>query len=468
MTKRQFENDLTQGSVAKQLIAFALPFIISNLIQSLYAVADMIIVGNFAGSASMNGVTQGSQMTMLITNAVIGLSVGGTVLIGQYIGAGRRQALKDTIGTLLTTLMVLSVVITAVTLLLRRPMLDMMNVPAGEVYDEALRYFTMTMCGTFFIFGYNALSAIMRGMGDSKTPLMFVGIACVFNIGLDILFVGPLGMKAYGAAVATVVSQAVSMILCIIYLKRNAFVFTFNLRSFGFNKHELGLLFKIGFPTMLNNMTVGVSFVFILALVNRISDVAGSAIGAVGRINAFAILPAIAVSSAISAMAAQNIGAGKLDRASRTMRVGMLITIAISSVMFALTQLLPEFFLSLFLDRSDPNYASYILNGTAYIRSFSFDYLIVPFQFCLNGLFIGAGYTNFALFNGMLASLLIRIPSSYLFGMTLGLGITGVGLGAPTASLIAGVVSLIFYATGKWKKQRIIMREAGEDLAQEA
>jgi putative MATE family efflux protein len=463
--KKQFENDLTQGSVAKQLIKFALPFIISNLIQSLYAVADMIIVGNFSGSASMNGVTQGSQMTMLITNAVIGLSVGGTVLIGQYLGAGRRQQLKDAIGTLLTTLMVLSVVITAVTLVFRRPLMDMMNVPAGEVYDEALSYFTVTMCGTLFIFGYNALAAIMRGMGDSKTPLTFVGVACVFNVGLDILLVGPFGMKAFGAAIATVVSQAVSMILCIIYLRRNKFVFNFNLSSFGFNKHELGLLFKIGFPTMLNNITIGISFTFILALVNGISDVAGSAVGAVGRINAFAILPGIAVSSAVSAMAAQNIGAGMQERASRTMRIGMLMTIAISGVIFALTQLFPEFFLRLFLDGADPNYDAYIATGIGYIRSFSFDYLIVPFQFCLNGLFIGAGYTNFALFNGMLSSLLIRIPSSYFFGMTLGMGISGVGLGAPSASLIACIVSVIFYATGKWKKQRILINHDLENIA---
>lgn len=460
--KKQFENDLTQGSVVKQLIRFALPFIISNLIQSLYAVADMVIVGNFAGSASMNGVTQGSQMTMLITNAVIGLSVGGTVLIGQYLGAGRRQQLKDTIGTLLTTLMVLSVVITAVTLVLRRPLLNLMNVPAGEVYDEALSYFTVTMSGTIFIFGYNALSAIMRGMGDSRTPLIFVGVACFFNIGLDILLVGPMGMKAFGAAIATVVSQAISMILCIFYLRRNQFVFNFSLSSFGFNRHELGLLFKIGFPTMLNNVTVGISFTFILALVNGISEVAGSAVGAVGRINSFAILPAIAVSSAVSAMAAQNIGAGMQERASRTMRVGMLMTIAISGAIFALTQLFPEFFLRLFLDSSDVNYDTYIVNGIGYLRSFSFDYLIVPFQFCLNGLFIGAGYTNFALFNGMLSSLLIRIPSSYFFGMTLGLGITGVGLGAPSASLIACIISIIFFTTGKWKKHRIIVNQSFE------
>lgn len=416
----------------------------------------MIIVGNFAGSDSMNGVTQGAQLTMLLTNAVIGLSVGGTVLIGQYLGAGLRKQMKAAIGTLLTTLMVLSVIITAVMLIFRTQLMKLINVPQGEVFTQALDYFTATSCGTFFIFGYNALSAIMRGMGNSKTPLIFVGVACAVNVFLDVLLVKYFNMAAMGAAIATVVSQAVSLILCVIYLKKHKFVFDFSLKSFGFDKNELKLLFKVGLPTMINNVSVSTSFLFILALVNTISNVAGSAVGAVGRINSFAILPAIAMSSSISAMAAQNVGAGKIDRAKTTMRSGMLIAVCITFCIFALVQLFPAFFLGLFLSENDPNYAQYITDGTAYMRSFTFDYIIVPFQFCFNGLFIGCGYTMFALFNGMFSSLLMRIPASYIFGMVLGLGLTGVGIGAPAASAAACILSLIFYMTGKWKKRKII------------
>jgi Na+-driven multidrug efflux pump len=265
-------------------------------------------------------------------------------------------------------------------------------------------------------------------------------------------------MGAYGAAIATVASQAISMILCILYLKRNQFIFDFNLHSFGFHAKELKLLLKVGFPTMLNNITISISFLFILALVNQISDIAGSAVGAVGRINAFAILPAIAMSSAVSAMVAQNIGAGKIERAIKTMRTGMTITFIISAIIFVLTQIFPEFLLNLFLDQRDANYSQYIRDGKSYLRTFSFDYLVVPFHFCLNGLFIGSGNTRFALFNGILASLLIRIPASYFFGMTLGLGITGVGLGAPSASAVSSMICVIFFAMGTWKKQKIIMR----------
>lgn len=456
MEKKQFETDLTQGSVAGQLIKFAVPFIISNLIQSLYSIADMIIVGNFSGSESMNGVTQGSQITMLITNAIVGLSVGGTVLIGQYLGANRRHDVKTTIGTLLTTLMSLSIIVTGGALLFRNPILHAMNVPSGEVFSEAFRYFTVTAWGTFFIFGYNALSSIMRGMGDSRTPLVFVGIACILNIGLDLLLVGPFGMKAYGAAVATVISQAISMILCVIYLKTHDFIFRFDRDSFGFDRHKLGLLFKIGFPTMLNNIGTGLSFIFILSLANTLGAVAGSAVGAVGRINSFAILPAIAISSAVSAMAAQNIGAQKTSRASRTMRTGILLAMAISVVIFSLVQLFPDFFLGLFLSKGDPYFIQYLTDGKDYLRTLSFDYLLVPFQFCFNGLFIGAGYTNFSLLNGLTASLLVRIPASYLFGIVSGIGLTGLGLGAPSATLVAIIFSLIFYFSGKWKKQRIL------------
>lgn len=452
MSTINLETDLTKGNVVKQLIKFAVPFIISNFIQSLYSVADMVIVGNFAGSESMNGVTQGSQITTLVTNAVIGLSVGGVVLIGQYLGAGRRKDLKDTISTLLTSLIALSVILTVAMLIFRTPVMKLINVPSGVIFDEALNYFTITSVGTFFIFGYNALSAIMRGMGDSKTPLIFVGVACIANVGFDLLMVGPMGMKASGAALATVISQALSMILCILYLKKNKFIFDFKLSSFGFNRHKMGLLLKIGFPTMINNISVGLSFVFILSIVNTVSAIAGSAVGAVGRINSFAILPVAAVSSAISAMAAQNIGAGKNDRAVKTMTAGMIISFSISSVIFIITQMFPEFLLGLFLEHSDPQYIQYIKDGTAYIQTFSFDYLLVPVQFCLNGLYIGAGKTNFSLINGILSSLLIRIPASYIFGITMGIGITGIGIGAPAATVFAGTIGIIYYFSGRWKK----------------
>ena len=214
----RFERDLSQGNVAKQLLIFAWPFILSNLIQALYNVADMIIVGNFCGATSMSGVNIGGQVTFLLTNIVVGLSVGGTVLIGQFKGKNDKDAMREIIGTLFTTLLVLGVVMTGLMIALRRPILHLINTPA-ESFEQADAYLIITTLGTLFIFGYNALSAVMRGMGDSRHPLMFVGVACVTNIVLDLLLVGPLGMRAQGAALATIASQALSMVLCIVYMK---------------------------------------------------------------------------------------------------------------------------------------------------------------------------------------------------------------------------------------------------------
>ena len=222
--------NLTEGSVAKQLILFALPFLASNIIQSLYNVADMLIVGNFSGSISMSGVNIGGQVTFILTNFIMGLCTGGTVLVAQAIGAGDKETVKETISTLFTGIAISAVAITAVMIFLKDPVLRLIQTPA-ESFSEASEYLLITMLGVIFIFAYNALSAIQRGMGDSKRPFYFVCIACVTNIVLDFVFVAGMGMGARGAAIATVISQALSVILCMIYLAKTDFPFDFKLGS---------------------------------------------------------------------------------------------------------------------------------------------------------------------------------------------------------------------------------------------
>ncbi len=446
----KLETNLVEGHVGKQLIKFALPFLLSNLIQSLYSVADMIIVGQFSGTVSMSGVNIGSQITMLITNLVLGLSVGGTVLIAQYLGAGKRQAIKETIGTLFTALGILAVVMMAGALILKAPLLRLIRTPQ-ESFADAHIYFTITTLGTIFIFGYNALSAVMRGMGDSRNPLIFVSVACAVNVFGDLLLVAVFRMGAAGAAIATVISQAISMFLCILYLKKNKFVFDFKLKSFGFHAERLKMILKVGIPTSIQNTLVGLSFLFLTALVNTLGVTASAAVGAVAKLNGFAILPAIAMSSSISAMSAQNLGAGEIRRAKKTMGIGMLISMSISLVIFVLVQLFPEICLKLFDDD-----AAMIASGVQYLRSFSFDYLLVPFQFSMMGLFIGSGHTTFTLINSAVTSILARIPACYIFGITLGYGLSGIGLGAPVATAVGVTLSLIFYLSGRWKKMTII------------
>ncbi len=454
----RFEKNLAEGNVVKQLILFSLPVLLSNLIQSLYSAVDMLVVGQFAGAAAMSGVNIGGQVSFLITNMVFGLSVGATVLIGQYMGADDRKSMHETIATLFVSLLVAAVGITIVMIGLQTPILKLIQTPK-ESFGEAKIYFFISMLGTIFIFGYNALSAVMRGMGDSKNPLVFVGVACVVNIILDSLFVAVFKMGAAGAALATVISQAISMILCIIYLKRNNFIFDFSLESFkGATKEKLKLILKVGLPTSVQNVAVSISFLFLTALVNSLyvgemAVNASAAVGAVGKLNGFAILPGVAMSTSVSAMAAQNIGAQKYERAKKTMFVGMAIALLISAVIFTLITLFPETCIGIF--GSEPEL---IACGVEYLKSFKYDYFFAPICFCFNGLFIGSGHTTFSLVNGIMSSILFRIPASYFFGMAMGMGLFGVGLGAPIASFVAMLFGLFFFLAGKWKT-RVVHKE---------
>ena len=238
------------------------------------------------------------------------------------------------------------------------------------------------------------------------------------------------------------------MILCILYLAKNNFIFDFSKESFkAFSKKQLKLILKVGIPTSIQNVASGLSFLFLTTLVNTMGVMASAAVGAVGKLNGFAILPGVAMSTSVSAMSAQNIGAGEYKRASHTMYTGVAVALGISIVIFALVGIFPESCMRMFGD--DPEF---IQCGVDYIKSFKYDYLIAPVFFCFSGLFIGSGHTTFSLVNGILSSILFRIPASFIFGMSLNLGLQGVGLGAPVASIAALTLCVIFYTTGKWKK----------------
>lgn len=435
--------------MSKQLIKFSLPFLLSNFIQAFYNVADVLVVSWYSGPNSVSGVANGGQVTMLVTNSVIGLAVGGTVLIGQYFGAQRREDMQKTMGTMLSVLGIAAVVLMVVMIALSGPILRVIQIPE-ESFTEARSYLNICMGGTIFIFGYNAISAILRGMGDSKNPLYFVSIACVTNVVLDLLFVGPFHMGAAGAALATVLAQALSLVLSVIYLKKSDFMFTFTLKSFRIDKEKLKLLIKIGLPTSAQHMVVGLSFLLMMVLVNGYGVYASAAMGIVGKFNSFAILPAIAMSASVSSMAAQNIGAGLPERAKQAMFCGIRTVLPISAVFFLAAFLAPTAILRIFTDSPQV-----IEQGIAYIRFFSIDYLVVPFGFCVNGLLTGAGRTTFTMINAMMSSILLRVPIALFFGLTLGFGLAGIGLAAPVASIGALVVSLLYMRKGSWKESRI-------------
>lgn len=450
-----FENRLTEGSVIKQLIKFSLPLLLSNIVQALYSVADMLIVGWFSGTYTMSAVNIGGQITMVVTNFVIGLAIGGTVLIAQYIGAKKNEEVDKTIGTLFTLMGILAIFFSIFMTFFSDVMLKLLNTPE-ESYDMAKNYVLICMWGIIFVFGYNAISAILRGMGDSKRPLAFVGIASTINIILDIIFVGPLNMNATGAAIATIIAQATAMFLAIIYLKRSRFVFNFHHTSFRIHKDKLKLLLKVGIPSSAQNVIVGISFLVLTSIINDLGGVtASAAVGIVGKFNSFAILPAIAMSASVSAMSAQNIGAGLYDRAQKTLWSAITISFAISAAIFAFVQIFPEAILQAF--KAEPDVIDI---GVSYLRSFSYDYLIVPFTFCFNGLLNGSGYSIISMTSSIVSSLVFRIPLVFLFARVLETGVGSLGYAAPIATVFASLIGGYFYFSGKWKKDKLKIKRS--------
>lgn len=446
-----FHKDLTQGSVTKQLIKFATPFLLSNLLQALYSVADMIIVGQFCGKTGITGVSIGSQINILVTGAAMGLSVGGTVLIAQYGGQKMFSEQRKTIGTMTTLYMILAVVLTVAMLLLCDPLLTLLNTPASA-YGEAADYYNICMGGMVFMFLYNAISGVLRGMGDSKRPLYFVLIAAITNVVLDLILVGKFNMASAGAAWATIASQALSVIISLAYLAKKKFFAEYKLSDFKINKEKIKPLMQIGLPSSIQSLVVSLSFLTLTALVNSLpnAEVASACQGIGGKINSFAILPGLAISSAISSMAGQNIGAGEFARAKKTMLTGMVMAFSISLVVFAVVNIFPEFLIRLF--DSEPEV---IETGARYIRIISFDYLFACIMFCLNGLAIAAGNTYIALINAICNGILVRMPLAYFLVKAMDMGFDGVAFAMGFASVIGIVIGAIYVQSGKWKKSLI-------------
>ena len=445
MSKLSAQN-LTEGSITKTLLVFAVPYLFANLIQAMYGAVDMIVVGWFANAAGISAVSVGSQVMQILTSMVAGLTMGSTILIAQYSGARREQETQRTIGTTLTLFALLAAVFTVLLFILAPNVLQWLQTPV-EAFDAALDYVRICSCGTLFIFGYNAISAILRGLGDSKNPLKFVIIACVCNVVLDLLFVGGFGMGAGGAALATILSQGISMILAILFLSKSDFIFTFSLHNFRIDPEQALRLLGLGLPVSLQETMVSFSFLIINAIVNSLGVVASAAVGICSKFESFAMLPANAFSSAIASMSAQNMGAQKPQRAKRCMWTGIGFAFACSLVFFLWVQLLPQTALALFKADADVTAA-----GIEYLRTFSFDFMFVSFYFCMNGFLNGCGRTGFSMVNGVAATFFVRIPLAFVLASLLpeNLSLYGIGTAAPVATLFSILLCLFYLKSGKW------------------
>jgi len=438
--------DLTKGSIGRELIRFSLPLLLSYFLQAFYGLADTIIVSYFSDMANIVSVTQGSQVTNILTSCVAGLSGGGTVLVAQYAGAKGKEDLNQTIQSVFTVFVLLAVVFTAGMLLITKWCVSVLDIPK-EAQIPCETYLYICLSGTLFVFLYNGISACLQALGNSRHPLAFIGVACAVNILLDLLLVGWFGMGAAGAAIATVFSQFVSVLASALFLRKRNFPFGFSLRSLRLYRDKTAKLFRLGLPYAFQRTIVALSFLVVSGLSNYYGLVAATAAGVVSKINSIATLPFAAVNLAISSMCAQNLGAGQLSRAKRTFLTGLMLTLAIGGSVFALVQLFPGALIAVFS-------ASEELKTVAipFLRLYSICYLLMPFSYAINALMTGSGHTLVTMASGLSAALVLRVPLAYLLSRTAGLGFPGVALGSAAAVLGSIFVGFAFYQAGVWTR----------------
>lgn len=450
--------NLTRGSMTANLLTFAMPFLLANLIQAMYGAVDLWVVGKFggAGEDSVAAVANGGEVMHLVMSFIMGLTTGATVLIGRYFSSGDKRNTSRCIGMVLSFSLLVSVFVTAVLVLLAPFFVWALRVPENAVAGT-VEYLAICSWGVVFIIGYNALAAIFRGLGNSMAPLVFVGISCFCNIVGDVLLVAQWGMGVRGAAIATVISQALSTFLALAFLWKGKFGFKFALPNFRINWNLVWQYLKVGIPIGLQSILIGLSFLFIVSIVNAMggeNSAPAAGYGIVNRLNGFAMLPAMSFAMALSALTAQNMGANKPVRAIKTLWVAIGYTWTAGLIFFALLQLFPEQLVGMFIDPESKGADEVIRNGVLYARSFSFDYILVPIVFCTNGFFNGCGRSFFSMMNNIVCTFLFRVPFSYIFSIMAGATLFHVGLAAPMASVASNIVALIYLFSGRWKDKR--------------
>lgn len=449
------DRSLLSGSVPKQLLAFSLPFLGANILQNVYSVVDMIIVGQFVGSAGLSGVSIGSQITALFTSIGTGLSMGGQMMLAQFVGAGDKKAQRESIGTMLTFMLLLGIILAFPCVTLATPLLGLLDTPQ-EAMKDAYWYLIICALGTVFIFGYNSVCAALRALGDSRRPMYFVAISTVANILLDLLFVGPMQMGAGGAALATILSQGISFVIATIYLyhHRHSFVFDFRLKSFKIVWERLKVMLKVGIPFALQFSMLMISLLVVTALINGYGVTASAGYGVGGKIDGFATLPVYAFSSAASTMAGQNIGARQLPRAKSIIHWCVRMCFICEAVIFLLVQIFAAPIVSIF--NSEPEV---IEVGVQYIRVMAWAWLAHCLLDGYQSMANAVGFSMLSFICCTIDGLIVRIPLALLFGSVLGLGLKGVFLGCMLAPWSAGLISTGYFYSGKWRNQSLVKQE---------
>ena len=444
------ERNLSEGSVFKNVIIFSLPYLISYFLQTLYGMADLFIIGQFEGVESTTAVSVGSQIMHMITVMLVGLAMGTTVCIGQSVGALDRRQTAQSVGNTVTLFMAVSAVLTAVLLILVRPIVSVMSTP-DEAVDGTVGYLTICFIGIPFITAYNIIGSIFRGMGDSKSPMYFIAAACAVNIGLDYLFMGVFRLGPAGAALGTTVSQAVSVVISlIVILKKKSIV----LKKSDFKpaRRTLGRILKIGVPIAFQDGLIQIAFIFITIIVNRRGLNDAAAVGIVEKIISFLFLVPSSMLSTVSALGAQNIGAKKPERAVLTLRYAVMIAVGFGIIVSVLIQFTAEPIVALFTDQSTSNGAQVVRLGGQYLRGYIFDCIFAGIHFSFSGYFCAVSKSGLSFLHNILAITLVRIPGVYLTSKMFESTLFPMGLATAAGSLLSVIICIAAFFVIRQKR----------------
>jgi len=460
MTERKaIIRDLTEGSVPKTLLGFAAPLFLSGLLQMLYNMVDMIVVGQIVGTRGLSAVSVGGEMMMLITFIAMGLSNAGQILISRYVGEKRSDLIGEMVATLFTLLMSIAVVITGIFLVTYQDIMTWLNTP-DAIWEFTRQYSITCIYGTVFIYGYNLVSAILRGMGDSKHPFMFIAIASVLNLLLDLLFVGPMKMGPLGAALATVIGQAVSFLfaLRLLYRNRAQIHFDFKPAHFRVSRNVIRPLLSLGIPMVIQSAAITFSMLFVNSYINRYGEVHIAVTGIARKLENMISIVAQAITAAGGAMISQALGAGKTKRVPRIVLHSLWI-VAIPSAVFALVTLVrPEWLFGIFTQ--DPAVLQMVLD--MYIPVAMIQYLGCTLRPPAFALINGSGNSKLNLAVALLDGVACRIGLSILLGVTFAWGISGFWYGNAISGCVPFLIGFVFLLSGRWKLKASKVRPENE------
>ena len=439
--------DLTVGSVPKTLLSFALPLFLSGLLQTVYNMVDMIVVGNVVGPNGLAAVSIGGDFLMILTFIAIGFSNAGQILISRFVGENRKDKVSKMIGTLFSLLLTLAFIMTIISLLMYKNVLNWLHTPQ-EAYDMASSYVVTCILGLFFIYGYNLVSAILRGMGDSKHPFMFIAIASIINIILDLLFVGKMGMGPFGAALGTIIGQAFSFIFAISLLFKNKenFYFDFKIKSFRFYHEVLPSLISLGIPMVIQSAAVTFSMLFVNSYVNTYGVTAVAVTGISRKIESILNIISQAISSAGGAMISQALGANKINRVPRVVYTAIIIMAIPASILSLITIMKPEWLFGLFTQDK-----AVLTLALSYVPVAIVQYLGATTRPASFALINGSGNSKLNLSVAILDGIIARIGFALLLGIYLNFGIKGFWYGNALAGNVPFFIGLFYLLSGAWK-----------------